>query len=156
MSRPSREYASSISKLMFSSASTFPPSAEMKVRLTLRTVIFAFLGSIWLRPVFRRFQVRSCARNPRPSSSQRGSRLAPGKENALQKSQQKPKEECRDANRDNPGIDTIEIQHFAGSLDHVADALAGIQHFGKDHVGPPDVVENPARRENGGERDGGT
>src|ERR1700691_5929710 len=150
ISRPSREYASSISKLMLSRASTFEPSALTNDRLTLRTVIFDFLGSIFLRPVLGRLQVCRRAGNGRPTSGQRGTRFAPGEEKAFEKRQQKPEQKRSDADGDDSRIDAIEIQHFASSLHHVTHALAGIQHLCQDHVGPADVVEDSEGRENRG------
>src|SRR5208282_4404156 len=107
ISRPSREYASSISKLMFSRASTFEPSAQGNDRLTLRTVIFDFLGSIFLSslffsslflgPVLGRLQVGGGAGDRRSSTGERGSRFAPGEEAAFEKRQQKAEQEGGDA-----------------------------------------------------------
>src|SRR5882762_6280985 len=147
MSRPSRVYASSISKLMFSRASTLPPSAETNDRPTWRTAIFDFLGSM-----LGRLQVSSGAGHRCPTSGQRGTRLAPGEKNSLQKRQQKPEQECSDTDGDNSRVHAIEIQHLARGLDHVAHTLTSIQHLGQDHVGPPDVIEDPERREDRRER----
>src|SRR5580700_8328461 len=152
ISRPSREYASSISKLMLSSASTFEPSALTNDRLTLLTVIFDFLGSIFSSSVLGRLQVCGGARNGRPASGQRRTRFAPGEETAFEKRQQKPEQKRGDADGDDSRIHTIEIQHFASSLHHVAYALARIQHLGQYHVGPADVVEDSEGRENRRER----
>src|ERR1700733_135553 len=141
MSRPSREYASSISKLMFSSASTFPPSDDTNDRLTLRTVIFDFLGSM-----FGRLQVRGGTGNGRSASGKSGTRFAPGKEAAFQKAQKKTEQECGNANGDDSRINALEIQNFARGFHHVADAFARVDHLGEDHVSPADVVENAERR----------
>src|ERR1700722_7752501 len=145
MSRPSGEYASSISKLIFSSASIFPPSDEQNDRLTLRTVIFGFLGSM-----LGRFQVRGGAGDGRTPSSKRGSRIAPGEEPFFQNRQQEPKQKCSDADGDNAGVNTLEIQNFARRFDHIAHAFARVYHLGQDHVGPADIVENAERRKNRG------
>src|SRR5271156_2361226 len=137
MSRPSFEYASSISKLMFSRASTFAPSAEKNDRLTLRTVIFDFLGSM-----LGRLQVCGGAGYGRPASGQRGTRFAPGKEAVFQKRQQKAEQKRGDADGDDSRVHAIEIQHLASGLHHVTYALASIQHLGQDHIGPADVIED--------------
>src|SRR5208282_2727877 len=153
ISRPSREYASSISKLMFSRASTFEPSAQGNDRLTLRTVIFDFLGSIFLSslflgPVLGRLQVGGGAGDRRSSTGERGSRFAPGEEAAFEKRQQKAEQEGGDADGDDARVHAIEIQDFASGLHHVAYALTSIQHLGQDHVGPADVIEDTEGREN--------
>src|ERR1700686_1665401 len=88
MSRPSREYASSISKLMFSRASTFAPSAETNDRLTECTAIFDFLGS-----TLGRLQVCSGAGYRRTSSGKGGTRFAPRKKAPFQKCQQEAEQE---------------------------------------------------------------
>src|ERR1022692_1612087 len=157
ISRPSREYASSISKLMFSRASTFEPSPRTNDRLTLRTVIFDFLGSIFLSSLFLssvlgRLQVCGGAGNRRSSTGERGSRFAPGEEAAFEKRQQKAEQEGGDADGDDSRVHAIEIQDFASRLHHVAYALASIQHLGQDHVGPADVIKDAEGRENRGER----
>src|SRR5208282_503395 len=157
ISRPSREYASSISKLMFSRASSFEPSAQGNDRLTLRTVIFDFLGSIFLislffsslffsslilGPVLGRLQVGGGAGNSRSSTGERGSRFAPGEEAALEKCQQKAEQEGGDADGDDARVHAIEIQDFASCLHHVAYALTSIQHLGQDYIGPAYVIED--------------
>src|SRR3954452_286952 len=77
-SRPAGEYASSISKLIFSSAFTHFPSDAGNVRLTFRTVIFDFLCSM-----FRRLQVRSGSRHGSSGASQSAGCLAPREQLAL-------------------------------------------------------------------------
>src|SRR5580700_10508880 len=142
ISRPSREYASSISKLMFSRASVLEPSAATNDRPTFLTVILDFLDSIFLSSVLGRLQVCRGAGNTRPASGQRGTRLAPWEETPFQKRQQEAKQKCGDADRDDSRIHAIKVQHFASSLYHVAHALAGIQHLCQDHVSPPDVIQD--------------
>src|SRR6202162_1639189 len=137
MSRPSCEYASSISKLMFSSASTFAPSADTKDRLTSRTVIFDFLGSM-----LGRLQVCGGAGNRCTTSGKSRPGIAPGKKSTFQKGQQEAEQEGGNTNRDDSRIHAFEIQNFARGLHHVADTLAGVHHLGQDHVRPADVGED--------------
>src|SRR5580658_2856792 len=94
-----------------------------------------------------RLQVSGGARNCGAASGEGGSRFAPGEENSFQKSQQKTEEKRGNANGDDSRIDTIEVEHFAGRLDHVAHALTGVQHLGENDVGPANVVEDSEGRE---------
>src|ERR1700741_4977531 len=137
ISRPAGEYASSISKLMFSSALTHCPSAAGNVRLTFRTVILDFLCSM-----FCRLQVRSCTWNGCSRTRQSCARPAPREQLALEKRQQESEQECGDADCDDAGVDSVEIQNFASGLDHIADALTRIQHPRENHVCPADIIED--------------
>src|ERR1700733_15447184 len=132
---------------MFSRALTLLPSAETNDRLTLRTVIFEFLGSM-----FGGFQVRGRAGDGCPTSGQSGSRAAPREQAALEEGEQKPEQKRRHADGGDARVHAIEIEHLASGLDHVAYALTGIQHLCQDHICPTDVIEDPERRENRRER----
>src|SRR5260370_14147760 len=87
MSRPSRVNASSISKLMFSSASILSRFGPANDRLTFLTVIFDFLGSM-----FCRLEVRGGAGDCSAASGKSRSSLTPGEQPAFQESQQKAEE----------------------------------------------------------------
>src|SRR5579864_6507447 len=145
MSRPADENASSISKLMFSSALTRSPFAAGKDRFTLRTVILDFLCSM-----FGRVQVRRRAGHRSTAAGEGRGRLTPREKMFFQNGQQEAEQESRDADRDNAGIDALEVQHFARSLDHVSHSLASVDHLREDHISPANVVENTERSKNRG------
>ena len=75
---------------------------------------------------------------------------APGKQPALQERQQQAEQERGEADGDDAGVHALEIQHLARRLHHVAHAFARVHHFGQNHVGPADVVQNAERAEDGG------
>src|SRR5215471_534813 len=133
-SRPADEKASSISKLTFSSALTGSPFAAGNERLTPRTVIFDFLCSM-----FRRLQMGRRAGHRGTCISQGCSRLAPGEQAAFQKREQEPKQKRCNSNRNDAGVDSLEIEDLACGLNHVANALPCIHHLGEDDVGPANV-----------------
>src|SRR6516164_155777 len=101
-----------MSKLIFARALTGFPSAPPNVRLTFRTVILDFLCSM-----LRRFQMSSGTRHGCCGSRQRGSRFAPGKELALKERQQEAEQKRGNADRDDAGINALEIQNLASRFD---------------------------------------
>src|SRR6266567_8769999 len=92
MSRPSREYASSICRLMFSSASIRSPFGEAKHLETFLTVIFDLLGSM-----LGRLQVHAGTGNGGCSSRKRRRSLAPWEQPSFQECKKEPKQESSDA-----------------------------------------------------------
>src|SRR5579885_364951 len=136
-SRPAGENASSISKLMFSSALTPFPSDDGNVRLTFFTVILDFLCSM-----FRHLQMRGSTRHRDSGARKSRCGLAPWEQLAFKKGQQEAEQKCRNSDGNDPGIHALEVEHFARCLHHVADSFPRIHHLRQDHVGPTDVIKN--------------
>src|SRR5436305_4067050 len=133
MSLPSRENASSISKLMFCRASILSRLGPAKDRLTFLTVIFDFLGAMLCR-----LQVCGCTRHRGAASGKSRGCFAPGEQPRFQECQKETEKERSNTDGDDAGIDPFEIQHLARRLNHVTHAFAGVHHLGQDHVSPAD------------------
>src|SRR5206468_6007411 len=106
MSRPSREYASSTLNLMSCTASIRFPSGERKQRLTLRTVILDFLGSM-----FHRLQMGAGAGDSSTRSRETRSRSAPWKSAMLQESKLESEQEGSNTDGDDASVHALEIHN---------------------------------------------
>src|SRR5437660_12034811 len=113
------------------------PAGETKLRETL------WSETLFLAGMTVDLCVGSCHRR----RSQRLSRMAPGKQPALQHRQKPAKQKRRKPDRDNTGIDPLEIENLARRFHHVSDALARVHHLGQNDVGPADVVHDAKRTE---------
>src|SRR5215471_20758349 len=131
MSRPAGENASSTSRLMSLSASMRSPLGEVKLRLTLRTVILYFLVSM----AHRGLAMLSCAHCCRRLRG-RLRDLPPGEKNLFQESEDGAKQKCRHANGDDAGVNQVRLVELLRRLDHGAHSAVAVHDLGQDHVGP--------------------
>src|SRR5215831_3248374 len=115
ISRPSADQASSTSRLMLRNAWIVSPCGLRKLRLTLRRLILTLFSMRLGGNGISRSDC-GCPRVRRPR------RPAPREQAAFEECQQTAEQERRKTDRDNAGVDALEIQHLPRRFYHVADA----------------------------------